>query len=63
MSDLPKIEHAWIEQEAPAIIDLLRNIAGLDDGGLYISSHASLANAVREWREEARKILDEEISA
>ena len=55
---MQKIEQAFIEQEAPAILDLLRNIAGLDDGNLYISSHASLANAVREWRDEARKILE-----
>jgi hypothetical protein len=37
--------------------DLLRNIAGLDDSNLFISSHAVLVNAVREWRDEARKLL------
>lgn len=57
-NDLPKIQHAWIEQEAEPIIDLLRNIAGLDDGNLYISSHAVLVQAVREWRDEARKIVN-----
>jgi hypothetical protein len=53
-----QIEQAWVEQEASAIIDLLRNIAGLDDGNFYISSHQTLVNGAREWRDEARKILD-----
>jgi hypothetical protein len=37
--------------------DLARNIAGLDDRNLYISSHAILAAAVREWREQARELM------
>ncbi len=37
--------------------DLLRNIAGLDDSNLFVSSHEILVAAVREWRDEARKIL------
>lgn len=37
--------------------DLLRNLAGLDDSNLYISSHAVLVEAVKEWREEARRLL------
>lgn len=43
---------------APAIIDLLRNIAGLQDGPLSISMHNVLLQAVLEWREEARRILE-----
>ncbi len=43
--------------QGPVIQDLIRNIAGLDDSNLYVSSHAILVQAVREWREEARKIL------
>jgi hypothetical protein len=40
-----------------ALEDLIRNIAGLDDSNLYISSHAVLVRAVREWRDEARAAL------
>jgi hypothetical protein len=57
-NDLPKIEHAWIEQESKPIIDLLRNISGLNDDCLYVSMHTVLVQAVREWRDEARKILE-----
>lgn len=42
------------------MIDLMKNIAGLDDSNLYISSHEVLVQAVREWRDEARRILDSE---
>lgn len=50
-------EHALIQKNASRIIDLLGNIAGLDDRNLYISSHAVLAHAVREWRTDARELL------
>lgn len=51
-------EPAGIEPRARTVVDLLRNVAGLDDRNLFPSSHAVLVQAVKEWREEARKLIE-----
>lgn len=56
-ADWDRLQHENADMRE-AFDDLLRNVAGMDDGNLFVSSHAVLVAAVREWREEARNILN-----
>ena len=58
--EVRKEEYAKQLAKVPAFVDLTRNVAGLDDSVLESTDVKVLQSILREYREQARTIIDTE---